>query len=401
MSLYVKGFGVAAVQELIKAAKKNFADYIILKNLVMKQQTSATTETGIKGSNIIDFTGKTLYVGIDVHQKDYQAAKVLNGICLGNHRMESNKEKLIEHLQHPYPGATFKCVYESGAWGFTLQRTLQAAGMECIVVHAADAGTTDKERRRKTDKADALKLAHGYASGDLKGIHVPEEDRQKDRSLMRYRKQLTGDITRSKNRLKSLLKYQGIDLPPKYAGNNWSRNFLNWVEQQAEKDALLKNTLLLMLEQIRLLRQLLLETERKLRQMRKTKYADKAELACSVPGIGPTTAMLFLLETGDINRFKGFDSLNDFAGLCPDTDSSGDVHKDTGITTRRHKQLRSALIEAAWQAIKSDPALMDSYQALCKRMKGTQAIIRIARKLLRRLRTVLLNDIPYQKGMVA
>jgi hypothetical protein len=36
----------------------------------MKQQTSAATETRIKGKNIIDFTGKTLYVGIDVHQKD-------------------------------------------------------------------------------------------------------------------------------------------------------------------------------------------------------------------------------------------------------------------------------------------------------------------------------------------
>jgi hypothetical protein len=34
VSLYVKGFGAAAVRELIKAAKKNFADYLIqnLKN---------------------------------------------------------------------------------------------------------------------------------------------------------------------------------------------------------------------------------------------------------------------------------------------------------------------------------------------------------------------------------
>jgi len=47
----------------------------------MKQQTSATSETSIKGRNIIDFTGKTIYVGIDVHQKDYQVAKVYNGIC--------------------------------------------------------------------------------------------------------------------------------------------------------------------------------------------------------------------------------------------------------------------------------------------------------------------------------
>jgi transposase len=120
-----------------------------------------------------------------------------------------------------------------------------------------------------------------------------------------------------------------------------------------------------------------------------------------VPGIGPTTAMMFLLEIGDINRFKGFDALNDFVGFCPDTASSGQTDRSCGITTRRHKKLRSALIEAAWQAIRIDPALLQSYQTLTKRMKGTQAIIRIARKLLRRLRAVLISNIPYQRGVVA
>jgi transposase len=367
----------------------------------MKQQTSATTETIIKGSNIIDFTGKTIYVGIDVHLKDYQVAKVHNGMCLGNHRMTSGSEGLIKHLRSHYPGANFKCVYESSAWGFNLQRKLTEAGIDCIVAHAADVSTSDKERRRKTDKVDALKLARSYASGDIKGIHVPDETIQKERTLIRYRANLTGDITRSKNRLKGLLKYQGIEIPEKYAKNNWSRNFINWVEGQAMKDDLLKDSLLLMLEQMRLLRQLLLKAEKKLRELRNGKYAAQAKLAMSVPGIGPTTAMLFLLEVGDINRFKGFDKLNDFIGFCPDTDSSGETDRDKGITVRRHNQLRSALTEAAWQAIRIDPSLLESYQALTKRMKGSQAIVRIARKLLRRLRAVLLSGNPYQKGVIA
>jgi transposase len=367
----------------------------------MKKQTSVATETQLKGKNIIDFTGKTIYVGIDVHQKDYQVAKVYEGICLGNHRMESDGDKLIEHLHRCYPGAHFKCVYESSAWGFTLQRKLTAAGMGCIVVHAADVSTSDKEKRRKTDKVDALKLARSLASGDLTGIHVPEESIQKERSLIRYRKNVVNDLNRSKNRLKSLLKYQGINIPEQYLKNNWSRNFMKWVEQQAATDIFLKDSLELMLEQIQLLRQQLLKVEKKLGELRKGKYASKAQLAMSVPGIGPTTAMLFLLEVGDVNRFKGFDPLNDFIGLCPDTASSGDKDRDRGITTRRHKQLRSALIEAAWQAIRVDPVLLGTYQELIKRMKGAQAIIRIARKLLRRLRAVLLSGVPYQKGVVA
>ncbi|WP_193311810.1 hypothetical protein [Agriterribacter humi] len=48
----------------------------------MKQQTSAASETSAKDRNVIDFSGKTIYVGIDVHQKNYQVAKVCDGICL-------------------------------------------------------------------------------------------------------------------------------------------------------------------------------------------------------------------------------------------------------------------------------------------------------------------------------
>jgi transposase len=368
----------------------------------MKKQTSATTETNIKGRNIIDFTGKTIYVGIDVHEKDLQVAKVLDGICLGNHRMAVNSQALIDHLNSRYPGATFKCVYESCAWGFTLQRELSSAGMECIVVHAADVSSNDKEKKRKTDKVDAHKLARNLASGDLTAIYVPDEDLQKERNLIRFRKKLVGDLNRSKNRLKSLLKYQGINIPQQLGKkNNWSYNFMNWVEEEANKDILLKDTLLLMLDQIKSLRQLLLKTERALRKLMQARHNEKAKLLMTAPGIGRTIAMLFLLEIGDIKRFGSFDALNDLVGFCPDTDSSGDTERDRGITSRRHKQLRSALIEAAWQAIRIDPALMDAYQKLIKRLKGHQAIVRIARKLLRRMRAILLTGQPYQIGIVA
>ena len=368
----------------------------------MKQQTSGATETQTKGSQIMDFRGKIIYVGIDVHLKDWQVAKVHDGLCLGNHRMGANSNRLIEHLQSHYPGATFKCVYESCAWGFTLLRQLKAAGMECIVVNAADVSSSDKEKRRKTDKVDALKLARHYASGDLKAIHVPAEDIQKDRNLVRFRKRLVGDLNRSRNRIKSLLKYQGIDIPDQFCKAHWSRNFLNWVEQIGHQQVEIGNTLLLMLEEVKLLRQLLLKAEKQLGAMMATgKYKAQFELLLSVPGIGRTIASLYVLEIGDIKRFKTFDQLCDFIGLCPDSADSGETERCRGITTRRHKQLRSNLIEAAWQAIRIDPALLERYQELTKRMKGSRAIISIARKLLRRIRSVWLSGVCYQKGIIA
>lgn len=58
------------------------------------------------------------------------------------------------------------------------------------------------------------------------------------------------------------------------------------------------------------------------------------------------------------------------------------------------------LVEAAWQAVRQDRAMPDGYEQLTKKMKGNEAIIRIARKLLRRMRAVLISGMEYQKGVV-
>jgi len=374
---------------------------LLEKIKIMKQQTSAATETLDKGKTRIDFTGKTIYIGIDVHKKDWQVAQFHAGLVLGNHRITGSSDQLIDFLKKRYPGADLKCVYECCAWGFNLQRRLTTAGIECIVVHAADVSESDKEKKNKTDKVDALKLARHHAAGLLNAIHVPDEQLQKERNLMRFRKKLLGDLNRSKNRLKSLLKFQGIDIPEKFDNSNWSRNFIIWIEEQATPDPLLFESVEVMLDEVKMQRQLLLKLERKLRRLMSSgRYEAKTKLLTKIPGIGPITSSLFLLEIGDIRRFKSFDALNSFVGFYPGSNSSGEKDIATGISKRKHKQLRTMLVEAAWQAIKKDPALLDAYEQLTKKMKGNKAIIRIARKLLRRMRAVLISGQEYEIGVV-
>ncbi len=366
----------------------------------MKQQTSATPEPLVKG-RMMDFTGKTIYVGIDVHKKDWQVALFHQGLVLGNHRITGNSDELTGFFRQHYSGATLKCVYESCAWGFNLQRKLSEAGIACMVVHAGDVPGSDKEKKNKTDRVDALRLARHHAAGLLEPIHVPDEQLQKERNLVRLRKKLLGDLNRSKNRMKSLLKFQGIDIPPHMDKAHWSHNFLAWIEEQARKDALLYESAELMLEEIKLLRQLLLKAEKRLRALMKTeRYEHQVKLLTSIPGVGVQLSALFLVEVGDIKRFRGFDALNNLIGFYPGSNSTGEKDQETGISRRRHKQLRSMLIEAAWLAITKDPALLDAYQQLTKRMKGSEAIIRIARKLLRRMRAVLISGEAYKTGVV-
>lgn len=369
----------------------------------MKQrQHSSDREWNLtqKVQQTTDFTGRVLYVGIDVHKVRWQVAVYYDGLILSNTSIEGTSEGLITHLRKRYGDAQFSCVYESGAFGFSLCRCLWAAGMQCMVVNPADIPDTDKERRSKTDGVDARKLATHLAAGLLHPIHVPTEKLQKQRSLIRFRKKLWGDLCRAKNRLKSELRFQGITIPRQFDNPHWSRNFLAWIEEQAKRDQDLQATLLLMLEEAKLLRALLLKTERSLREMMwSDEYKQKSELLRSIPGVGSLTAMLFLLEIGDVRRFRSIDQLNRFVGFCPDSHSSAERERHTGISRRKHSPLRSMLVEAAWQLVRRDPAMLDHYKSLTKRMKGQQAIIRVARKLLRRIRAVMLSERRYVTGM--
>ena len=105
--------------------------------------------------------------------------------------------------------------------------------------------------------------------------------------------------------------------------------------------------------------------------------------------------MTLLTELESIDRFASFDHLCSYVGLVPSTNSSGENEVVGELTPRGHPVLRSAVIESAWVAARLDPALNKSFNEYCKRMDSNKAIIRIARKLLSRIRFVLKNKKPY------
>lgn len=121
----------------------------------------------------------------------------------------------------------------------------------------------------------------------------------------------------------------------------------------------------------------------------------------SIPGISITTAMVYLTEIIDINRFKNTDHLASYFGLIPGESSSGDSCLHTGISPRHNANLRDLLIESSWIAVRKDPVLLMSFNQLSKRMPKNKAIIRIARKLLNRIYYVLKNQCYYETGVVS
>jgi len=336
------------------------------------------------------FRGHQIYVGLDVHKNSWQVSILLNAVSQKTFHMSPGSPKELKaYLNRYYPEGEYHCAYESGFSGFWIQEELTRLGIDTAVYHAIDIPTTDKEKRQKTDTRDSLKIAKALRKGDCEAIFVPDKAQQKARSLVRQRGCLVRDRQRIMHRIKSHLSYYGIECEVLEWRQEWSGKHIQWLDQQARQQQ--DQALSWMLQELAWMRKLEKDVLKQLRQLAKeAPYKVAVDLLLSVPGVGLKSALVILTEIGlDFKRFSKFDGLCAYCGLMPDTSSSGEQERIGDLTHRGNRRLRCILIECAWAAIKRDPELALAYSNYKKRMAGQKAIVKIARKLLNRIRRVL------------
>ena len=118
-----------------------------------------------------------------------------------------------------------------------------------------------------------------------------------------------------------------------------------------------------------------------------------------VPGIGPLVVCAILAELGDLRRFSSVKHLAAYVGLIPGIHQSGEKQRFRGMTPRAHRLMRSYFVEAAWQAVRSDPAMQAYYRKHCGK-DPKRIIVKVARKLLSRTLAVIKSNTPYECGVL-
>jgi transposase len=349
----------------------------------------------------LDFTGHTVFAGMDVGKKSWKVCILTEVLEHKTFTQPPSVSVLVNYLHRNFPGARYLCAYEAGYCGFWIHDGLVQAGIECIVVNPADVPTTHKETTHKTDRVDARKLARSLRNGDLKPIYVPCRDALEDRNLVRIRERTVSKLTRCKNQIKGLLQFYGIMLPADIADHHWSKKFVLWLHTCLLQRTSGNQAFQCLLDELDYLRLSVATLTRHIRSLAQLEpYRVHINNLLSIPGINTLTAMTLLTELVTIDRFQTLDHLACFVGLVPGENSSGEIEQNTGITPRRNAQLRALLIESAWIAARKDPALSLAFTQLAQRMSKNRAIIRIARKLLNRIRFVLKHQQPYVLAVV-
>ena len=354
--------------------------------------------------NKISFKGQKIFIGIDVHKRNWDVAIAPAVGNVKRHTQKASAKELFDFLKKHYPDGDYLAVYESGFSGYSTFYALKEVGIECMVIHAADVPTTQYEEVMKTDRVDSVKLVRSLKAGLLRGIYIREKENIDDRSVVRIRKTIQKQLSGYKSRVKHMLHCNGVLLPERFEkpGSHWSKAFIKWLKEDVRLLSSTRNSLDLLIRQVETIRMTLLEATKMMRLLSQTeRYKRKFDLLMTVPGIGVAVSMCILTEVYDVRRFHNENQFAAYLGLIPTSHSSGDKIAHGEMTFRGNKQLGPMIIEAAWITICKDAGLGSLYLRYKERMKPQEAIVRIARKLSNIIFAILKNEkeyVPYHTG---
>ena len=340
----------------------------------------------------IDYSGQKVFIGIDVHLRQYTLTCRCDGQIVKRARIDADPLALVAFLGKFFSGAEIYTAYEAGFSGFGLHRVLEGNGIHSIVVHAASIEVSQK--KVKTDKRDSLKIAEQLEAGRLKGIHIPSEAEEVSRVIARTRDQLVRAHTRVLNQIRMRFHQFGL---------------LSHDEERRMNEALAKEVLESIkapelrcgIESMLAVRAALSGEVKKLDKRLKEQALHDAfeETYRKVPGIGPLAARILSNELGDMSQFANEKVLFSFTGLTPSEDTSDQTRHLGHITRQGNSRLRHVLVEAAWVAVRKDPDLKAAFDRIAAKAGKKRAIVAIARKLIGRARALFRSKEDYKRGL--
>jgi transposase len=347
-------------------------------------------------ANIQDgFTkGKPIYVGIDVHKRDWVVTVLCQGEEIFHGTVSPHPGGLIRRLRG-YRASEVHVVYETGPTGYWLHQALVEAGFDSMVTPPSLVPHVTS--RVKTDHRDSRKLATMLAGGFLKRVHILTHEELAHRQLLRTRNQIEKHRKQTQNQIKGMLLFHGKSVPGTLR-ERWSQDYLRWIESIEWDYEALKTSMTTLLELFYHLDKQYKALTLEIEHLALTeKYRERVRLLTTIPGIGIFTAMAVLIELQDVERFRRADQLASYIGLTPSQRSSGQTIRMGRITHCGNGRLRDRFVESSWTLIRYDLGTRATYERIKHQTgSGKKAIVAIARRLVLRVRRVLTDKAPYR-----
>jgi len=338
---------------------------------------------------------KRRYVGIDLGKREYTMAIIGRNGKMSIHLGKTNifgRQALYQKLE-----PTDKIALEAGNLAFIMAREImERIGCEVRVLNSAKLPFI-WNAPTKTDKEDAMKLAHlveERRDEKLPLVPLPSEKELERRKIIASYGREIKNHTRLINTLHAMFVHQGhTTIVKKNLATAERRKeaiqILTGVERE-EAEWILKY--------LELHEQRIKELKGKIKEEAKTDEA--MQLLQSIPGVGPIVSYAFLAHIGDGSRFTKGAQVSNYIGFVPRLDYSGIIQRNGHITKQGNAYLRGLLIQAAWSmvrcmkgsALKERFKYYTSFQGNSKK----KTIVSIGRRMAELMYSVLISKNNYE-----
>ena len=341
-----------------------------------------------------------VFSGLDVSKKSMSVTFTNHQGFIRSLNMPHKAEPLLNYVRKHFPDQKIAFVYEAGPTGYGLYDGLAAQAYSCLIA-APSMIPRAPGQRVKTNRLDSKALSESLRGGQLKSIHIPSPTYRQLRHLTQLRDVLVSELAGMKQRIKSLLLFEGIEFPPAPAGSQWS--FL--VKDKLRKlscSGTVRFKLDQLLDSLEFNEKQVLKTITEIRRFCRSdaELSQCIKYLMSLPGIGWITASQLLARIGDWRELNNIRQLAGFLGLVPTEHSTGERVDRGSITRTGDERLRSKLIQASWSAIRQDSELREFFRSVCRKhpreVASRVAIVAVARKLSVRISVVLMQQRPYE-----
>jgi len=279
-----------------------------------------------------------LTVGVDLgDQWSRYCILGLHGETLSEGALQTRQAEVTEFFQALTPA---RVVIEVGTHSPWMQEIIAGKGHEVLVANPR-LMEGSKRRKRKNDRIDANKLAR-LGRVDPQSLHpIRHRSREvrQDLVLLRAREALVGARTELINATRGLVKSMGTRLP-----KCSSRSFAHKVEDAIPAEA--RQALLPLLQLADGLTHVIKEYGRKIEEMANQKYGH-TKLLRQVKGVGPITALAYVLTLENPERFAKSRDVGPYLGLVPKQEDSGESQPQLGISKTGDTMVRKLLVGSA------------------------------------------------------
>lgn len=305
---------------------------------------------------------KIIYIGMDVHSTNYTLCSFEPGYGVEDDKVFGqvqlkedfikNTEKYISNLKKQRKDIEVICGYEAGCLGYVPQRELTQMGIKCVILAPSTMAVQKGGKKIKNDYRDSVDIARCLASGAYKAVYVPDTEDEDVRDYIRMRDDHSVELKHIKQQLNAFLLRHGF----KYEGKSkWTMKHLAWIRKLDCAD-LQREIINEYLATYDTLTSKIEALDVRIEDFAKTeRYSGIVRKLTCIKGISTHTALSFITEVGDFNRFGTAEKFAGYIGLTPGELSSGESEHKTTITKAGNRHLRRLAVEGAWSYSRGIP----------------------------------------------